>query len=445
MDVPDVMGWTELLAAIITPKVSPVHPYVFLCGLSIRSTDRPSVHDCNEQSVRDSSISGVSHKMVRRNKTSGVKGKAKRSSRPVKSRVENQFSHLDNDAMKQLRMYEYPFSRATMTPKIPDGRATLSNGLRFKGSLAYTLGANVNATMDECWVALMPGMTSCACVWSATGNLPDPVTHTGAFALRGVIPNRTYMEYTMTPSLEVTPPPGVSENGHFTLIQDHNLTHWRQVSAAMRIKNLNNSDANEGWWEAVRTTIRSDGNYFSHDINPIANGKLNYTTFHPSEVMSVLNKINWPEDPSYQTGRMIDLAKYEFQLRPTNTDHEFKQLSNRYDVLRRGLSTYLPYALENGNSTVPIELPVNTQGLDNGKFCANHYDDQYDCIVVHVMGHTATQLLVESVSNQEVLASSESSLIRYMSECADSGDNLKRVQRKNRVLGQKPGVVRATT
>ena len=51
MDVPDVMGWTELLAAIITPKVSPVHPYVFLCGLGTRSTDRRSVHEWTVRSV----------------------------------------------------------------------------------------------------------------------------------------------------------------------------------------------------------------------------------------------------------------------------------------------------------------------------------------------------------------------------------------------------------
>ena len=378
----------------------------------------------------------------------GKTRKGKHTGKPSKKRLEGAYTHADNDGLKQLRVYEYPFSRATFTPKIPDGSCSLSNGIQFRNVLNYNMRAYPAGGMKECWIALYPGMTSSAVIWSERGDMPLNEVLPDAYVMRGVLPHTVYNEYSMAPSTGIVPEPNPAQdpngNGLFSLVSDHNLTHWRLVSSAMRVKNLNNSDENGGWWEAVRITIRADGNYFKHEVSPITAGRMRYSLLNPSEVMKVLNSRSWPEDPSYQTGKMTELGKYEFQLRPTDTDHEFKSLKNKYSIYRETEGTYTPYAMENGRDVALVEFPEGVRGVDNTEFGKDHLDDQYDIIVLHVLGVENTQLLVESVSNQEVLASSESTLVRFMSECADAGDNLKRIQKKNRVLGTKPGVVRAT-
>ena len=114
----------------------------------------------------------------------------------------------------------------------------------------------------------------------------------------------------------------------------------------MRLELMNASLENDGYWEAARVPVTVSN--FSY-----VGGFWRYVGVSP--VALSLNN-----HPTYQTGKLRDLAKYQFKLNPKNVDIEF--------------------------STSMVK-------------------PEFDMIIMRTVGRSAgnTQIMYNTVSNQEVI------------------------------------------
>jgi len=267
-------------------------------------------------------------------------------------------------ATGQLAVYRNAFSTATTNPKIPDGKAYHSAGIRLQAVKEF-----VNDSAETMDFLLFPGLNNGVVSTSTTndnGLMPYP-NHAG-FALVG----------------------GEYEQA------DGYVNMWRVVSQAIKFTLINNSDENDGWWEACRVQLgpgaafdwQAFGGTTESPLGVIGNG----ATAGNLPGVDVTRQL--VENPTYVTGKLRDIHRHVFQLHPQGSDHDFIKLRRR-----------LP--------TTPGE-ELNEKLLD----------DNFDGIYIRIHGRTGvespTRVMAHVVSNQEIVYDEDSSLSRYHSECTHS-------------------------
>lgn len=226
-----------------------------------------------------------------------------------------------------------PFDRKVDQVKLYDGHYLRSHSVKLRTSGRLTLKSS-----EASYVILHPGINN-----SITWRTADAVDATN--------PN--------------TPPPYTS---HASTTADRGGIHaYRLINAGVRFMLMNSSDENEGYFEAVRFQETLTQPFFNNPNNTLSLG---------DGAVAGLSSRNWPDNPSYQTGKLRDIHKYLFRLNNLEEDPNF-----------------------------------SSNLVDNRDF-------QFDFIMIRFWGRTESTspsiLMYETACNQEVVYKDGTALARTM-------------------------------
>lgn len=263
---------------------------------------------------------------------------------------------------RHLAVYHNAFSTASTGAKIPDGKSYHSTGLRLQAVKEFT--ANTNGTMD---FLIFPGINN-------------------GMVAAGVTDNDASWGMPYTSHCVLDPAAG---GGNITQADETRILRWRIVSQACKFTLTNNSDENDGWWEAIRVQTHVDAaDGFAFKLHGDGRTVVGPNTTGQIPGITLGSFPNFVEHPTYVTGKLRDIHREIFDLMPCGEDHDFQRL-------------------EQGS-------------YDNSKVSAFADAENYDSIIVRIHGRggtgTPTRVMAHMVSNQEVLYDENTSLARYHTE-----------------------------
>lgn len=263
---------------------------------------------------------------------------------------------------KQLAIFRNPWSGATASPKIPDLKTYDSAGLRLQSLIEMESGPS-----GEIWICLYGGINN------------------GLWYIKGTDLGPGFAPFQNHASFEVKP-------AGFTQPQDTKISKWRLVSSGLKLSLINTTDENDGWWEAIRYQ-GSNAPLTSWKLIPQGTaGGTEYGVVGPESGANDspgidMNAQNFVEVNSYSSGKLKDLHRVLFNLKPTGGDHDFSNLDNT----------------------------IGTSGIDGSLV-----DPNWDCIAIKIHGRKksatvqGTRLLAHVVANQEIIYDEGASLSRFM-------------------------------
>lgn len=239
-----------------------------------------------------------------------------------------------------------PFSLVSQ-PKLWDGKRQASSGIRLRTTGELTL-----SQLGPTYLCLVPGFST-SLAWQT-----DPDTQTYNLPFRGHLA---------------------------TTVDRSNVKLARLVSTGLRLTMINNSDQNEGYWEAARISVQPSD--FTVDA---VTGALRYKLTQPADPNLVgtglagsnpIPNITLSNHQTYQSGKLRDLETIQFKLNSVDNDHDFTPI---------------------------FEPPTSDMFLDQ----------TFDMLLIKLHGRQQntgpTQLMYDSVSNQEVIYLEDTSLARLM-------------------------------
>lgn len=288
-----------------------------------------------------------------------------------------------------LMVYKNPFSLATTNPKIPDGKCMLSAGQRLQVTREL-----VNDSVAPMEILLYPGLQNglTAVGVDATGN--------GELALTGQLNSQT-LRY----SNHVRYDPTAGD----TAIEQigARVAAWRIVSQGVKLSLVNNFDENDGWWEAVRIQANNDSDHWTVASGIDGAGVTTYNRFTsiPDWTTLGIATRNLIEHPSYKSGKLRDIGKQRFQLKPHMLDHDFVRIGE--SVATGG---YV-------GTTAAVYDKTDASGVELDRFIDENQDNSYDMLLIRIHGRpgavSPTRILSHLVCNQEIMYSEDSPLARF--------------------------------
>lgn len=312
-------------------------------------------------------------------------------------------SQANSFAGKQMATLYNPFSLKNNQPKWPDGKAQYSIGRKHQHAAEITDNNFV--------VVLFPGLTNWCIAAKHDGTTATLLANHGS-------------------TLSVKYAHGVDTGSHWwnvgSGIADHFET-WRPVSYAMVIKNINNDEWNEGWFEAIRTPRNVFMETFglsTEDTTENSNPQVFVANAVPDAVsmQAWFNSMKWTNQPTYVTGKLKDIGNYMFQLNNQKRDNDFlkvRNLSLHSEALNE--ETVNVY-----NDTANIAIPKI--GLESGStitageiknFENTVIHDSLDIVLVRIHGNTdeenKTKMLIHTCANQEFMCAENSEFAQYQS------------------------------
>lgn len=316
-------------------------------------------------------------------------------------------SVMKSKGSDQLAVYVNPWSTATTNPKIPDGKCRLSTGLRLQAVREY-----LNDDNGEMEFLIFPG---CGCGLSANNKTVDGDTETDNIneGTRDLLyENHGTFTYQ-------------AEAGWNTYSQEKTaaIAKWRLVSQAVRFTLINNADENDGWFEAIRFDLTNDYGKLNikHNANAtppqawISPGKGALGGTPTGDTFDNLydNIGNLVEHPSYISGKLRDIHRYQFQLRAVDADHDFRNVDRQYIIHEDARPSDPPPTA----TITPLDLSHEAKEMKDA-LC----DFSYDFIYVRIHGRPAaegvnpTRIMTHVVANQEIMYEQGSAFSRYHTE-----------------------------
>lgn len=283
-----------------------------------------------------------------------------------------------------LAVYHNAFSTATTNPKIPDGKCYHSAGIRLQSVGEWTNDGN--GQMDFLFFpGINNGIVAAQC-------LPNPIT---GF-------HQPYSQhFVLNSSNEQSP--------------DAEVAKWRLVSQATKVNLVNNSDENDGWWEAIRVQLGGNLGPDGFGLVPIgtATKVIGATAANNIPGMN-LGITQLVEHPTYCTGKLRDIHRHIFDLMPQGSDHEFRMM--KFDM------------------STSVDLMVD--------------QENYDAIFLRIHGRpgaaTPTRVMIHQVSNQELLFQESATMSRFHSE-ADNHEQIFINSKRRRQNGPHTAAKKART
>lgn len=292
----------------------------------------------------------------------------------------------------KLTVYEHPMRTDTNSPKVPDGKATLSLGVKVQSVSTLIQQGGVMEMM------MFPGINCGMCFNNAAHADPE-------------VPMNN-MIYSRHAGLIGVPVPNEKAWSNITPLNKEQ--QWRVVSQQVKLTSVNSAHDYDGWWECVRMTcIPSEFDMWTdreedESGHPLSINNV-YVGQDPSEATKAAAFPNVTTDltinPTYCTGKVKDLHKYNFQLLPSVNNHDFLHLDD----------------------------------AATGRHLAPYIDDTFDCIYIRihgtpmnteVAGTRPTTIMAHLVSNQELIYRENTIMTRYHTECYDATTQLKAVRRR---------------
>jgi len=329
-----------------------------------------------------------------------------------------------------LAVFKNPFSQAELQPVIPDGKAVTSAGQRLQNVSQIEFDTEGSVTC-----MLFPGLGAGTTWWNdkgtgLTGGTTAVTTHHQCYTQHGgwVGPPHTTGDATNTSPTYVRYLKQVSAGGV--------INAWRLVSQGLRISLVNNSDQNDGWWEAIRCTPSKDPGQYSFANSSLTLNWIPSTGTGTDEtpgdaricasVSCLLQTYsgNWVDNPAYITGKLRDLHKHVFCLHPTNTDHDFCALKPDFNVASEGLKHDATRLDTEGSDGAlgdgKVGYSVNKADADMTDLVNGNIDFGYDVILIRIHGRpggegitSQTKLMSHLISNQEVCYAEGTLLERF--------------------------------
>lgn len=187
------------------------------------------------------------------------------------------------------------------------------------------------------------------------------------------------------------------------------INQWRVVSQGMRLDLINTNFQNDGYFKAWRV------NQFP-GYNDICLRQRSTFEWDCVPSVSFWNKylsagvVDYTDLPGFVAGSLNNISKYEFQLRPKTNNRDFLCLEDNYTT--SGLTnTYGGKQYHTTNFG-----PDQNEGGWN-EMSRDMFDRSMDVVIVEVTaGTSGSQLLVNTVQNQEVMYQPGTSLARFQDE-----------------------------
>ncbi|AQA27292.1 P1 [Amphibola crenata associated bacilladnavirus 2] len=314
--------------------------------------------------------------------------KRKPTKKTKKAGIAGAAAHL----LKPLLM---PFDRTNMQPKIPDGKVGTSIGQKFTTTREHF---NVGAG-NIMHALLFPGQSGGLVVIGCQNFNSVPIS-SPAFNDAG--------GFSYTHDLA---------SGMSTLAAKENYHSWRVVSQAARFELLNAAEEDDGWWEAVRVTDSMSVFDFRLDQHDNGTGRGNGTIL-PYYTLANYQFKPITDEMTYESGRLKDLHKREFQLHQVKDEVDFTQLCTPVTIeggVESGIGIVgSPYVVDwNGTGGANNG---ERYGMQNYNAIRNYIDTGYDMIYFRFhcrAAATPTRLLTHIVSNQEIQFSSDAGESRF--------------------------------
>ena len=276
-----------------------------------------------------------------------------------------------------------PFGSTTLNPKIPDGLSPYSTGLRLQNSVEIAQGHG------DFVIILYPGIEG------------------GCFVYNDLVRGLDFTNSSLYGNHFSPVGPNTAQQ-----VDNVRIVQWRIVSQALRLSLNNNCEESDGYFEAIRIDTLRDNtvantNWGVKNGKPLArvlDGIPAQTEYSPvftdaaTQYWAGANRrTNFIEQQSYVTGKLKDIHKYIFQLRPSTRDHEFTKLGD----------TNADLLVDSNFDTIVIKIHGRVGSPAKAA-------DGTNAAVAAVAG---TRLTAHWISNQEVVYDENSNLTRYHSEC----------------------------
>jgi hypothetical protein len=310
-----------------------------------------------------------------------------------------------------------PFSPKSMSARIPDGKAYDSSGIRLQSVVEQTVDSG------ELYICIFPGINNGVWICNPTDPQANFLSGLGA------------MPFSQHFSVEQD---GTS---HLKQIENTAISRWRLVSQGLKISLINNSDENDGYWEAIRYQVGAHQmNEFGWLAYPLAANKGSNFWVGPNLAhVPVSGESNdnlktpglvfvnqaLTEHPTYVSGKLKDIHRHAFVLHPTNGEHDFVTTDMRWNAA----------------------ADAEQQSASSAK---QGIDTSFDCIFIRIKGRPAdssnkTRLLLHSVANQEVVYDEGSVLSRHHTKAPTPNPTgmagMRRAQQTNRLAAKKQRAV----
>lgn len=316
---------------------------------------------------------------VRRTRTRRAKRK---SGRRTKSRVAGSASARD------LAVMANPFYPNRL-PKIPDGSAPESHGRQFK--FTTTIAASgADRTVD---LVLFPGLGGGMAWYNQTDASFNPKAGSS-----GYVTNTTHGQFS-----GITVPTASGPATHVYTMQDR-ISKWRMVSSGVRFKDLTADQTVKGWFEAI--TINKQLNDSDLMVVKSSAGATAVGTQITDAIcmpnLGAFKNIVLANDPSYQTGSFRDINSMVFALKRADNEGSFA-----LPPFSSGFSANWPdvtsgYCNVTSGATSPNELSRSL------------IDPQWQYTLIRLYMPSSARLMVEYVSNQELIYDEASTLNTFM-------------------------------
>lgn len=306
----------------------------------------------------------------------------------------------------QLRVYQYPMQTDTNNPKIPDGKALLSVGVKLQRT------AELVQTTEVMELFMFPGFNNGMCYMGGRNTDGDVIENNLFYPTHGRV------EAVPPPPLPQNAPAGTPQNPPGKGATLWNEQQWRLVSQQLKLTSLNSAHDYDGWWECVRfTCVPSDIQVWSGpqyaptgNANPVVMvfvGKYPDNAVRPN-AFPALNTV-LTTNPTYCTGKIKDLHRFNFQLLPNMNNHDFVDLDELGE-----------------------DADYNDQLIDK----------TFDCWYMRLHGTPLNQanallrpttIMAHLVSNQELIYRENAERTRYHTECYDATTKLRQARRQLRL------------
>lgn len=318
-------------------------------------------------------------------------------------------------AVAHCAVVRNPFSTAVTHAKLPDGAVSMSSSCRY--SMSYDI-SDQSGYVD---ILLLPGFNAPIVTRQAVGNSS---TTAPRYELRTVSPRG----YTVPSRHTTITYDSDSDPKLATIVHSASTPNqYRVVSQGLRISMINNSQDNDGWFEAIRI----NPSYSTTDFGIIDPTTANIGKIYPipavfengicgidgvSGTSSDNNRVDLSMNPSYIAGKLRDIHKHTFFLH-RNENNDFIEIPQRSTLPVARRAQIPTTGADATNATRAYDQILASQTTD-----CWWLDNHMDAILIRCRAQPATSVATAPGLRLHL------HVVQHVEECYDEASDIFRFQ-----------------